>query len=92
MIYTDFVDGTSEWNMTFVGCPSGWIRVFTQECVLLDDQPSRIGILGGRSMVRDCTFVLNAVTVLNEIEVNDPDCETVPVAARSWGGIKSTFR
>ena len=92
VIFTDFVDGTSEWNMVFAGCPSGWIKVFSQECVLLDAQPSMIGILGVRSMVRDCTFVLNDVTVLNEIEINDPECTTVFAATATWGGIKSIFR
>ncbi len=92
VIFTDFVDGTSEWNMVFAGCPSGWVKVFSQECVLLDEQPSRIGILGIRSMVRDCDFVLNDVTVLNEIEINDPECTTVSTAAVTWGGIKSIFR
>ena len=92
VIFTDFVDGTSEWNMVFADCPSGWIRISSQECVLLDAQPSRIGILGIHSMVRDCNFVLNDVTVLNEIEINDPECTTVSTATVTWGGIKSIFR
>ncbi|MEN8005869.1 MAG: hypothetical protein ABFS42_02595 [Candidatus Krumholzibacteriota bacterium] len=92
VIFTEFVDGTSEWNMIFDGCPSGWVRIFTQECVLLDTQPSRIGIVGVRSMVRDCTtFVLNDVAVLNEIEVNDPACAVVSAETVTWGGIKSIF-
>jgi hypothetical protein len=69
-----------------------WVRIFTQQCTLLDDQPSRIGILGARSLVRDCTFVLNDVTILSGMEINDPGCAVVPVAAAAWGSLKVFFR
>lgn len=92
VVFTEFTDGTSEWNMMFTGCPSGWVRVFTQDCVLLDDRPSRIGILGDRSMIRDCPFVLHEVTVLNEIEVNQPDCGTVSATTTTWSRLKTVFR
>lgn len=92
VIFTDFADGTVEWNMLFNDCPSGWIRIFTQECEFLDDQMSTIGILGDRSLARDCTFVLNGVDVVNELSVNDPGCPAVPVATTSWGGLKGSYR
>ena len=92
VIFTDFTDDTVEWNMLFDECPSGWVRVFSQEFVLLDEQLSRIGIRGVHSMVRDCTFVLNDVTVLNELTVNDPECPTVPTVTTTWSGIKSMYR
>jgi hypothetical protein len=92
VIYTEFTDETVEWNMIFDECPSGWIRVFTQEFVLLDDQLSQIGIHGVHSMVRDCTFVLNDVIVLNELTINDPDCPMVPTVGNTWGSMKSMYR
>ena len=91
-IMTDFPDGTVEWNMIFAGCPSGWVRLFSQDCELLDDQPSRIGIIDVRSMVRDCTFILNDVVIMNEMKVNTPGCTTVSVDRLTWGGIKSSYR
>jgi hypothetical protein len=60
--------------------------------VLLDEQLSQIGIRGVHSMVRDCTFVLNDVIVLNELTVNDPDCPTVPTAGNTWGRLKIMYR
>jgi hypothetical protein len=92
VIITDYVDGTVEWNLVFTDCPSGWIRVFVQECVLLDDQPARIGIHAADSMARDCTFALNDLDVLNELLLNDPGCPTVPAATVSWGGLAVRFR
>ena len=92
VIISDYSDGTVEWNMLFSGCPSGWVRVFSQECVLLDGEPSLIGIHGVHSMMRDCTFVLNDLVVLNELVVNDPDCATVPAFATPWGSVKILYR
>jgi len=46
VVYTDYVADTVEWNMVFSGCPTGWVKVFSQRCVMLDDQPSTIEILG----------------------------------------------
>lgn len=92
VILTDYVDGTVEWNMLFDECPSGWVKIFSQEFVLLDDLPSRIEIHGVDSMVRDCTFVLNDVTVLNELTVNDPGCPPVSTANMIWSSLKSMYR
>jgi len=92
VIYTDYSEGTVEWNMIFDECPSGWIKVFSQEFVVLDDQFCRIGIRGANSMLRDCTFVLNDIIVLNELAVNDPDCPTVSAVATTWSGVKSIYR
>ena len=92
VIYTDYPHDTVEWNMVLTGCPSGWVRIFTQECELLDEEPSRIGVLADHSMMRDCTFVLNDIVVLNELTVNDPGCTEVPVEGVSWGGVKSLYR
>lgn len=92
VIYTDYVEGTVEWNMLMVDCPSGWIKVFTQEGELLDTEISTIRILAEHSMVRDCTFVLNDVVVLEEFVVNDPGCTNVPVAQTNWDSLKSLYR
>ncbi len=92
VIYTDYVNDTVEWNMLFNGCPSGWVWIFTQECELLDGQLSLIEIQAAHSMIRDCTFVLNDVEVLNQLVLNDPACATVPAATTAWGAVKSLYR
>lgn len=92
VIISGYSDGTSEWNMIFGGCPSGWVKVFSQECVLLDGERSRIGIRGIHSMMRDCDFVLNDLEVLNELTVNDPGCGTVPAGLTAWGRLKAGYR
>jgi len=92
VIYTEFTGGTAEWNMIVADCPSGWINVFTQECEFLNSAPSTIGLLGQFSMMRDCTFILNDVVVLNELVLNDPGCTTVPVVEVYWDGLKSCYR
>jgi hypothetical protein len=91
VIYTDYPEGTVEWNMIIADCPSGWFKVFTQECVLLNDELSKLAILGEFSMMRDCTFILNDVVVLNELLLNDPACSGVPVEELSWDCLKSCF-
>ena len=78
--------------MLLTECPSGWVRIFRQECAILDGEPSRSGILADDSMMRDCDFVLNDIAVLNELTVNDPGCGLVGVQAVSWGRVKSLYR
>ncbi len=92
VIITEYNNGTSEWNMLLEECPSGWVRVFSQECVLLDDQPARIGIQAEHSMMRDCTFFLNDLAVLAELSLNDPGCEVLSRTSISWSSVKSIFR
>jgi hypothetical protein len=92
VIFSDFPDGTAEWNMLVGDCPSGWILVYSQEISLLDDQPAVIGLVGDRSLARDCSFILNGVTVTNELTVNDPGCEVVPASVTNWGTLKSRYR
>lgn len=93
VILTDYSDGTEEWNMIFDGtCPPGWVEVFTQECVLLDDAPSLIGIEARHSMIRDCTFVLNDVVVVSELGLNHPGCDTVMADRSSWSAVKKVYR
>jgi len=92
VIVTDFADGTQEWNLLMTGCHSGWVWAFTQECVILDEVPSRIGIRANRCWMRDCDFVLNEPGLLGEIAVNDPECDGVPAAGSTWGGVKGLFR
>ncbi len=92
VIYTDYVSNTVEWNMLFNGCPSGWVKVFTQACTLLNGQPSLVEIQADHSMMRDCTFVLNDVVVLNELVLNDPECATVQAGAMAWSSVKSIYR
>jgi hypothetical protein len=92
VLVRDYPGSTVEWRMLFEGCPSGWIKVFSQQCILLDDQPSEIRIFGENSMVRDCDFILNDLSVLNNLSLNDPDCQTVSVEVSTWGWIKSIFR
>ena len=91
-IITRYPGGTVEWNLVFADCPSGWILVFDQPCRLLDDQPTEIRILDGYSMMRDCRFVLNALVVLNNFDLNDPGCATVSARSMSWGALKSLHR
>ncbi len=91
VIITDFAGGSVEWNMIFTECPSGWVKVFTHEIVILDGELSRIEILSANSMLRDCTFILNDLNVLNELVVNDPDCPTVPTTATTWSDVKSLY-
>lgn len=92
VIFNDFPDGTAEWNMIFDECPSGWIRIYTQDIVLLDDQRSLIRLVGDRSLARDCSFILNGVEVAGELSVNDPECEVVSGAVNNWGTVKSRYR
>lgn len=92
VIFSDYVAGTVEWNMIFTGCPSGWVKVFSQECVLLDSQPGRIEIQAAHSMARDCQFVLNDVTILNELTVNDPACAMVSTPTTPWSVVKMMYR
>ena len=91
VIYTDYPDGTVEWNMVLDACPSGWIRIFSQTLELLDGEPSKIGINGADSWIRDCDFVLHRVDVTNELAINDPDCAGVSLVGPSWGMIKTRF-
>ena len=93
VIITEYAGGTSEWNLVFGGCPSGWIRVFEQPCVLLDDQPGQITILEAHSMMRECSrFILHELAVLNNLGLNDPDCATVPIRPTGWGAVKARYR
>lgn len=92
LIVTDFADGTQEWNLLVTGCPSGWVKVFSQECQAVDDQPARIDIVEDPCWMRDCTFVLNTVRVLGVVGVNDPECGGVAVSGATWGRVKAVFR
>ena len=92
VIFSDYTGGTVEWNMIFDGCPSGWVKVFSQQCVVLAAEPARIIIQGADSMMRDCDFILNDVLVRNEFTINDPACETVSAVARPWRFVKSMYR
>ena len=92
VIFTDFADGTTEWNVLFNDCPSGWIRIYTQEVAVLEGGFSLIELVGDRSLARDCDFVLNGVEVANELAVNDPSCEVVTVTMTGWGSFKARYR
>ena len=92
VIIVDYGDGTVEWTMLFSECPSGWIELFRQRTVILDDAMSGVRIVEDNSMIRDCGFVLNDIEVLGDLAVNDPACAFVPVRTGSWGAVKSIFR
>lgn len=92
LIVTDFADGTQEWNLLVTGCPSGWVKVFSQECQAADDQPAVIDVVEDPCWMRDCTFVLNKVRVLGVVGVNDPACGGVANSGATWGGVKAVFR
>ncbi|MFT5232504.1 MAG: hypothetical protein ACI9UK_000384 [Candidatus Krumholzibacteriia bacterium] len=93
VLYTDYVMNTVEWNMIFSGCPTGWVKVFSQPCVLQNSQPARIEILGQNSLTRDCAFFeLNDLVVLNELEVNNPECTAVSARPHRWGTVKAAYR
>ena len=91
VIYSDYVGHTVEWNMLLNECPSGWVRIFRQECEILDGEPARVGILADHSMMRDCAFVLNDISVLNELTGNEPGCGVVGVEGVGWGWLKSMY-
>jgi len=92
VIIADYPDGTVEWTMLVVDCPTGWIRVFTQACVISDAEPAAITIIGQHSMMRDCEFVLNDIEVLNALTVNDPDCEMTALEKATWGAVKRLWQ
>ena len=92
LIVTDFADGTQEWNLLVTGCPSGWVKVFSQECQAVDDQPATIDIVEDPCWMRDCTFVLNTVRVLGGVGIYDPGCGGVAVEATRWGSAKTVYR
>lgn len=92
LIITLYNDGSSEWNLIIDDCPSGWVWILTREGVLLDDRPSCIAIQQDHSMMRDCTFILNDLTVLDELALNDPACGSVPDRDLAWGAAKCLYR
>ena len=92
VIYTDYPDGTVEWNMVFSGYPSGWTRAFSRTLELLDGEASMIGINGADSWIRDCDFVLHRVDVIHELSINEPRCAPVASTGPSWGMIKARHR
>jgi hypothetical protein len=92
VIVVDYSDGTVEWTMLFSECPSGWVELFEQRAVILDESMSRVSIVEEYSMIRDCNFVLNGIEVLGNLAVNDPDCASVPVGSCSWGAVKNLVR
>ena len=92
LIITEFGDHDIEWNMLMVDCPSGWIEVFTQTCVIVDDQPATARIAAEHSMMRSCEFVLHDLEVLNDLGVNDPGCSQTPTDAATWGAVKKLYR
>ena len=91
VIYTDFAGGTVEWNLFLRECPSGWIEVYRHEFTLLDEESSRIRILGAHSWIRDCGFMLNQVETTSALGVNEANCGTVPTVATDWGVLKTHF-
>jgi len=92
VIIVEYDDDTVEWTMLFSECPSGWIELFRQKTVILDDSISEVGIVQRNSMMRDCGFVLNGIEVLGRLAINDPGCAFVPVETDSWGAVKNLFR
>ena len=88
VIVIDYDDGTVEWTMLFSECPSGWIQLFRQECVILDASRADVGITADHSMMRDCDFVLNSLEVLNDLALNDSGCVFVPVRCRHLGSLE----
>ena len=91
VIYTDYPDGSEEWNLVLADCPTGWIRLFEQEVEVLDGQPSEITIRGADSWIRDCEFELYRIDVTGGLRLNDPACESVPARERSWSILKRRY-
>lgn len=91
-IETPFPGGSEEWNIVFDGCPGDWVPVLARAFELLDGEPSVITIAAEHSMLRDCDFTLNDVLVISELSLNDPECQEVSAAPRTWGGLKARYR
>ena len=92
VIVVDYDDGTAEWTMLIAECPSGWIELFRQRTVIIDDSISEVSIAADHSMMRDCGFVLNDITVSGPLVINDPECAFVAAGTASWGAVKSILR
>jgi hypothetical protein len=92
LVVSEYSDGTTEWNMLFVECPSGWLEIFTRTCVIIDRHPAVIRIAGEHSMVRDCGFILNDIEVLSDLRINDSECDQISSRGVTWGGMKELFR
>lgn len=91
VIITDYPEETVEWNLIFANCPAGWVRVFSQTCILLDDQPGQLAILPEHSLARDCFFELHPVQNLNDLLLNDPECTDVRPNPLSLGSLKACY-
>jgi len=91
VVIVDYPDDSVEWTMVFDDCPTGWIEVYRQAYVIQSSNPRNIRILGQHSMIRDCEFVLQDVVVLNNLAVNDPECETMAGALATWGVVKAVY-
>jgi hypothetical protein len=87
----DYGAGGVEWTVFFSGCPSGWTLVFRQTCAILYADPSQITITAVFSLARDCDFVVNGVTVLSNLSINDPGCSFTPTRVSTWGAIKGLY-
>jgi len=88
----DYGPGGVEWTVLFAGCPSGWILIFSQECIFLDTVESSIGLSEPFSFARNCQFVIHDIHVLNNLSLNNPGCIYVPAGASTWGAIKSIYQ
>ena len=91
VIYTEYPDGSVEWNMVLTGCPGGFIRLFAHRIEVLDTAPARVGIRGADSWIRGCDFELRRVDTTNDLRINGPECSGVAITPGSWSRIKARY-
>ena len=93
LIITDYGSGGWEWNFLLADCPSGWILLAWQDCLILDAGSSEVRISGESSLARNCaTFLLEGLSVLSNLRIGAGTCAPVPVARSRWGAIKQIYR
>jgi hypothetical protein len=88
----DFGAGEIEWTALFDQCPVGWVWICRQECIFMDSETSSIMIIEQYSLARNCQFVIHDIYVLNNLEINDPNCTFVSHGVSSWGAIKRLYQ
>jgi hypothetical protein len=92
LIITDYESGGVEWNFILAGCPTGWILLAWQDCIILAGDTSEIVISDEFSLARNCAFVIEGIGVLGNLRVGTGTCTPLPVAHSTWGAIKQMYR
>lgn len=91
LIETDFGDMGWEWNFLLSECTTGWILLARQDAVILTSDSSQIVISEAFSLARNCNFVLEGVSVLNNLRIGSGSCTPVSVERSTWGAVKALY-